>query len=271
MTKIFLAAISFFLCVAPGPVQGEYLDDLSQLLRKAQNYWPEGAMECEVSGRACWVDGVEQSYKIRAYWKDRHYRFEFDPLNANQQPSSAGWVVIGGGEGFRFMNASRTALVSRTPDPSGMERYLHVLPNMAWLNVTFDKSFSRWLETTVPKSDHLVVKKDDGSYRLSLKQNGIENAFAGFTRQGLPTEFRQINKKPGERAWRSQFVWLDVDGEAFPQPLKLVQVLDVVDKKSMTFLEINVSEFRTKLKPTDPSLAIPPPDLPLGIPIRDMR
>lgn len=271
MAKVLAAAVILVACVALRPTHADDFADLSQLLLNAHNYWPEGATECEVSGRACSVNGVEQSYKVRAYWKNRRYRFEYEPLNAKQQPASAGWVVIGGGEGFRFMKNSGTALVAHTPDPSRTERYLQVLPNMAWLNITMGTSFSDWLNKTVPKLDHSVSKDSNGSYRLSIKGNGVELAFAEFTRQGLPTAFREINRQPGKSVRFSEIEWLDVDDEKFPHPVKLVHGADLGDGRSVTLLEINVSEFRTKLKPTDPSFAIPPVDLPLGTPIRDMR
>lgn len=269
MTRTIVASILLSLCGNLSPAGAGDLADLSQLLENARDYWPEGAMECEVRGQSCTVDGVEQTYKVRAYWKEGRYRFEYNPLNANGKPADAGWVIIRGGEGFRFMRGNQSAVLTATAGPGGIEDSLRVLPNMSWLNLPLGRSLSGWVSETVPKLDHVVTKESNGSYRLSLEQDGVEHTFVEFTNQGLPVRFRA--QPPGGQVRESRAEWLDRDGEEFPRPVKLVQYIELVGGKRLTLLEINVSEFRSKLQRADPSLAIPPADLPRGILIRDLR
>ncbi len=258
--------------VAPQTVHGDDLGDLSTLLQDARNYWPEGAMECEVSGG----DVGGESYRVRAYWKNRHYRFEYEPLhtdNTEQHRAAAGWVIIGGGEGFRFQKNNGMAVVARAPDPFGMEPRLQVLPNMLWLNLARSESISDWLNrySSRPGVERSVSNNSNGSYRLSIKRNDIERLYGEFTKQGLPIVLREVNSLPGEAVGSWEMEWQDVDGEDFPHPVMLVWTVGLADGQSETRLQIKVSEFRTKIKPTDPSFAIPPVDLPPGTPIHDMR
>jgi hypothetical protein len=271
MAKLLVAAVLLANCAALPPLHADDLVDLSRLLLQANNYWPEGAMECEVSGVLCRVNGADQSYKVRAYWNDDRYRYEFDSLIQNGQIPSDGWVVIGGGEGFRYLKVNGTALVSRTADTSKIEDHLKVLPSMSWLNVQLDETFLEWVRRATSNLDHSIAKASDGSYRLFIRRDGIDRTTAEFTSDGLPTLLHDVSPRPGARARISRFEWLDVDGEEYPRPVKLVQGYELANGKKVTLLEIVVSEFRPKLKPTDPSLAVPPVDLPAGIPIHDMR
>lgn len=271
MKKLLVAAVLLSIFTALRPVFGDEFADLSRLLLQANNNWPEGAMECEVSGHSCRINGVEQRYKVRAYWKDNRYRFEYDSLIQNGQISSDGWVVIGGGEGFRYVKTSGTALVSRTADTSGIEDHLKVLPNMSWLNVQQDKTFLEWVRRAALNVDYSVAKDTDGSYRMTTMRDGNGQTTAAFTRDGLPTLLRDVNSRLGGRERISRFEWLESENEKHPSPVKVFHGLELDNGKMITLLEIVVSDFRTKLKATDPSLAIPPADLPGGIAIEDRR
>lgn len=271
-----VAAFALFIAIT-GTSCGRAADlaDLCRLLKEANDLWPEGVMECQVA-----ASGPDSLMKVKAYWKNDMYRFEYEPVvqrerEAGKPALHSGWVLIGRGQGFRYMKDSGTAVHCWAQDARGIEPSLQVLPNMAWL--TFHSghhpriSYLKWVKAAAPRFKHAVDRTEEGSYRLILSDAGGEAVKLEFNSLGLPTRFQQRHRVGEKAIVFSEHAWSASQDGRPSQPRKLTQKIISEDGQETISLEINVTYYRDKVGPDGPSFAIPPADLPAGIPIADLR